>query len=45
MSIEQLRERPAAFYAVISKESPQRPKPRLPITDLIFAEYADQHRR
>ena len=45
LSIEQLRERPAAFYAVISNETPQRPKPHLPITDLIFAEYADQHRQ
>ena len=45
MSIGQLRERPAAFYAVIRKGTPQRPTPRPPITDYILAEYADRNRR
>ena len=41
MSIGQLREHPAAFYAAFSKETPQRPTPPLPITDIDFAEYAE----
>lgn len=45
MNIGQLRERPAAFYAVIRKGTPQRPTPRPPITDYILAEYADRNRR
>ena len=45
MSIGQLRERPAAFYAVKGQDTPQRPPPerRLPIS--FFAEYAERQRR
>ena len=45
MSIGQLRERPAAFYAVIRICIPQRPTPPLPITDIDFAEYAEPLRQ
>ena len=44
MSIGQLRERPAAFYAVFSKETPQRPPPICRLPPTISAEYARSRR-